>query len=687
MLHAMIQEISNILRGSNELKPYYSKLDNGEDASLAVVTSARPLVVATDFMTKKKSTFVVVAGEKNAKVFANEINSFIPGTGLRLAGNTEALWCLRSGKPKIVVASASEVLRKIPDTDIAKLKPLTLKIGIEIERNTLLEKLKSFGYTRLAVLDGPGTFSVKGGTIDIFPAQLRYPVRIDFFGDEVEDIRRIVQTTGQTINSLKSVEIFFAKSSEEFEKTIQLQDMLNKNTVVYFDEPRGVLDDMRNYYDSLGKTIKMSKADRKTFYMNPLDVNIANNQNVSLVSIMQRGINPDAKLTLKRPPRHKSIDELRDALPGYKLITELPVNMTYLIPDGKLAIVCKQAPKYLAGTKGEYFDVSKLDFVDITKITFPYKPGDYVVHSFYGIALFKDIVKREIAGSIRDYLLLEYAEKDKLYVPIEQFGRITKYVGPQGTKPKVTRLGTADWSKVMSRARVATRRMAFDLVDVYSRRALAKGHAFAADNAKQKKMEADFPYLETGDQMKAINDVKSDMHSQKPMDRLICGDVGFGKTEVALRAAFKCAQDKMQVMFLCPTTILAQQHYTTFYKRLDRYGIKVEVLSRFKSAKESKQIAEDFANGKLDVLIGTHRLLSRDINPKNLGLIIIDEEQRFGVGHKEQLKNFRDSVDVLTLTATPIPRTMQMATSGVRDMSIINTPPDSRKAVEVHVGE
>ena len=594
---------------------------------------------------------------------------------------------MHSGKAKIVVASASEILRKIPDTDIAKLKPIRVVKDKVCDYKSLMDKLKSFGYTRLSVLDGQGTFSVKGGTVDIFPSQLNYPVRIDFFGDEVEDIRRIVQSTGQTINSLKEVEIFSAKQSEDFEKTVPLQDLISKKTVVYMDEPRGVLDDMRNYYASLGKTIKMSRAERKTFIMDPLKVSFSANQQISLVSIMQRGINPDAKLTLKRPPKHKTIEELRQNLPGYKIVTELPVDMTYLIPDAKLAIVCKQAPKYLSGVRGEYFDVSKLDFVDITKITFPYKPGDYVVHSFYGIALFKDIVKREIAGSIRDYLLLEYAEKDKLYVPIEQFGRVTKYVGPQGTKPKVTRLGTADWSKVMSRARAATRRMAFDLVDVYSRRALAKGHAFAADNAKQKKMEADFPYLETGDQMKAINDVKSDMHSQKPMDRLICGDVGFGKTEVALRAAFKCVQDKMQVMFLCPTTILAQQHYTTFYKRLDRYGIKVEVLSRFKSAKESKKIAEDFANGKIDVLIGTHRLLSRDINPKNLGLIIIDEEQRFGVGHKEQLKNFRDSVDVLTLTATPIPRTMQMATSGVRDMSIINTPPDNRKAVEVHVGE
>ena len=200
-------------------------------------------------------------------------------------------------------------------------------------------------------------------------------------------------------------------------------------------------------------------------------------------------------------------------------------------------------------------------------------------------------------------------------------------------------------------------------------------------------MEDRFPYVETNDQLAAIHDVKQDMEKAKPMDRLICGDVGFGKTEVAMRASFKCALDNMQTMFLCPTTILAQQHYDTFIKRMDGFDVRIEVLSRFKTKKEQKIICEDFANGKIDILIGTHRLLSRDINPKNLGLIVIDEEQRFGVAHKEQLKNFRESVDVLTLSATPIPRTMQMATSGVRDMSLILTPPNSRKAVEVYVGE
>ena len=690
----MINEISNILKNTKELESYYKNLTEGKDASIAVVSSARPLVVATDFCSFKKPMLVVVPGDKNAKVFASELRKLVGPQDiveyrqdLSHGKRMLALNTLKNGKKQIVVANASTGLQKVNVEDINNLSPLKLEQGSEYDYKEVMRKLKTLNYTRLEAIDGPGTFSVKGGTIDIFPSQSNFAVRIDFFGDEVEEIRRIVLSTGQTINPLKSIEIYSASSAEGSEDTVSFQDIISRKVVVYMDEPRGVLDDMRNYYASLGTSIKMSRHDRKLKFLDPLKVDFSKSQNVSLVSIMQRGLKPDAKLTLKRPPKHKTIEELSSALPDYKIVTELDVDMTYLIPDAKLALVCKQAPKYLAGVQGEYYDLSAREYVDITKITFPYKPGDYVVHSFYGIAYFKDIVKRQIAGSVRDYLLLEYADNDKLFVPIEQFERITKYVGPQGTKPKVTRLGTGDWSKAMSRARKATRKMAFDLVDVYSRRAIAKGHAFGADNNKQKKMEDDFPYLETEDQMRAIEHVKADMQAVKPMDRLICGDVGFGKTEVALRAAFKCVQDKMQVMFLCPTTILAQQHYSTFTKRLNHYGVKIDVLSRFKTTKEGKLIAEDFSNGKLDILIGTHRLLSRDINPKNLGLIIVDEEQRFGVGHKEQLKNFRESVDVLTLSATPIPRTMQMATSGVRDMSIINTPPDNRKAVEVHVGE
>ena len=290
-------------------------------------------------------------------------------------------------------------------------------------------------------------------------------------------------------------------------------------------------------------------------------------------------------------------------------------------------------------------------------------------------------------GVERDYLELDYAEGDKLFLPIEQFDKVTRYVGPEGTEPKITRLDSTDWSRAMQRARKATRKLAFDLVDVYARRAAAKGHALCVDTPWMHQLEESFPYQETPDQARAIEDVLADMASKRPMDRLVCGDVGFGKTEVAIRAAFAAAQNGKQVMVLCPTTILAQQHYASFKERLAPFKVRVDVLSRFRTPAQQKESLEGFAKGEVDVLVGTHRLLSRDVNPHDLGLVIIDEEQRFGVGHKEQFKNLRESVDVLTLSATPIPRTMQMATSGVRDMSLILTPPDDRLPVKVHVGE
>ena len=325
--------------------------------------------------------------------------------------------------------------------------------------------------------------------------------------------------------------------------------------------------------------------------------------------------------------------------------------------------------------------------MDITEVTFPFKPGDYVVHATHGIALFAQIVRQEVGGRERDYFLLEYADGDKLYVPLEQVDRITRYVGPDGDKPRLTRLNTADWSRATGKARKSAKKLAFDLVDLYTRRSSIAGVACPPDTPEQIEMEESFPYEETHDQLDAIADIKADMEAAKPMDRLLCGDVGFGKTEVALRAAFKCVDSGRQVMVLCPTTILAQQHFQTFFERFAPFGVEVDVLSRFRTPGQQKRALAAFAEGKVDVLIGTHRLLSADVNPHNLGLVIIDEEQRFGVQHKEQLKNLREQIDVLTLSATPIPRTMQMAISGVRDMSLITTPPTGRRSVIVHVGE
>jgi transcription-repair coupling factor (superfamily II helicase) len=358
-------------------------------------------------------------------------------------------------------------------------------------------------------------------------------------------------------------------------------------------------------------------------------------------------------------------------------VADIPAG--FVVPDARLAVV---------SVDDAFPRAARRSLVsDMTLLTFDFRPGDYVVHATHGIAHFRAVVRREVGGVPRDYLHLEYANGDKLFVPADQLDRVTKYVGPAGGAPRVTRLNTADWSRSTAKARAAARKLAFDLVDLYARRSTATGHAFAGDTPWQGEMEAAFPYVETPDQLAAIADVKEDMESGKPMDRLVCGDVGYGKTEVAIRAAFKATQDGRQVMVLCPTTILAQQHFTTFSDRFAPFPLRVEVLSRFRSKAQQAAALAGFADGSVDVLVGTHRLLSRDVGPKDLGLVIVDEEQRFGVEHKEHLKNLREQVDVLTLSATPIPRTLQMALSGVRDMSVIDTPPPNRFPVKVHVGE
>jgi len=315
------------------------------------------------------------------------------------------------------------------------------------------------------------------------------------------------------------------------------------------------------------------------------------------------------------------------------------------------------------------------------------KPGDYVVHIEHGIGVFQGLVKLDLEGVEREYLQVDYAENDRLYVPIHQADRLSRYVGVDDRSPQLNRLGTADWNTVKRRAKRAVEEIANELLEIYAARELASGHAFTGDTPWQNELEAAFPYVETEDQLHAIEQVKGDMEKPKPMDRLICGDVGYGKTEVALRAAFKAAMDGLQVAVLVPTTVLAQQHYQTFVERLKPYPVFVEMLSRFRSKKEQKQILEGMRNGAVDIIIGTHRLLQKDIEFKSLGLLIIDEEQRFGVSHKERLKKMRTEVDVLTLTATPIPRTLHMSLAGVRDMSTIDTPPEERLSIRTTTAE
>ncbi len=524
-------------------------------------------------------------------------------------------------------------------------------------------------------------------------------------------------------------------------------EYLGVETLVVVAEPRSLFDDTvrrREELEAAAKAASFRSIAPNTrpldgLYLTPAEVEFGERQRLTLLSLIRAGSGVDAELSARRPevsggeerfvggvrsllhegfrvalavPDRRTRRRIGDALAeagvrvrdardhavpeelsegekrlpagleaGVVELTDVDIPAGYVVPDARVAVVSVDDvfPRSMARRRRRE--------IDPTRITFAFAPGDYVVHATHGIALFREVVRQEVLGVERDYLLLEYAKGDRLFVPVEQIDRVTKYVGPDGASPRVTRLNTADWSRATGKARKAVRQLAFDLVDLYARRSTVTGFSYAPDSPWQLEMEAMFPYEETPDQLAAIADVKADMESGKPMDRLVCGDVGYGKTEVAIRAAFKATQNGKQVMVLCPTTILAQQHFTTFSERFTPFGVTVEVLSRFRTAAQQKASLEGFARGEIHLLIGTHRLLSRDVAPHDLGLVIIDEEQRFGVEHKEHLTNLREQVDVLAMSATPIPRTLQMSLSGVRDMSVIDTPPPNRFPVTVHVGE
>lgn len=871
----LIDSLTYALERSGALDPFWGKLDAGGDAALGVAASARPFMVAARFARSPQPTLAVVAGEDAAVAFARSITAYLgegrvlfyperadrpfskkPANPKTVARRLEGACALAKGRDVVVVASARSLLRTIAPPAAGAHEPLTFVAGRELADipapagralnafEDVARALEGMGYDNAGQLEGPGTFCVTGGVVDVYPGNLPYPVRLDFFGDELDEIRRIVLSTGQTIAALERVEVFpvreFActeaarlRAASRLERPARtnpfLRDLLEQlegglrfdggcallpylydepvtlgayagpRTLTALVEPRALFDDAAHALEEVHAEAKGTGCALDGLYADAASLDFGKGPRATYVSIMRAGASTDAELPVKRVevaghpdklfgrlrsliddrytvvfsapnfrarqdmklafveqglPIQERLDVLegepgdadgrdgavgRDgtavgagtgapvqpsgagdggALGGPRATTgarratalsrtaaarvsdesepavlrarrlargvvnvvdvEIPLGM--IIPAAHLAMVS------LSDTQGASA-ARPSRRVDVTDITFPYKPGDYVVHAAHGIAHFTGLVRREVDGTSRDYLLLEYADGDKLYVPVEQLDRVTRYVGPEGSDPRLTRLNTSDWSRALSRARKATKKLAFDLVDVYARRAAVQGFRFGPDTPWQREMEEAFPYQETPDQLAAIADVKADMQSARPMDRLICGDVGFGKTEVALRAAFKATQDDKQVMVLCPTTILAQQHYTNFKERFDPFGVSVEVLSRFRTPAQQERALAGFAEGDVSVLVGTHRLLSRDVNPHDLGLVIIDEEQRFGVGHKEQLKNMREHLDVLTLSATPIPRTMQMSLSGVRDMSLILTPPDERRPVKVHVGE
>ena len=801
-----IDRVSKQLLHAEAMAPLVRALRQGEDATLAVSQSGRALALASVWAWKPRPCLYVVSGEEAADRAARTLAAWVglANTGryrdrpdlpwsdkaadLAIIGErTRCIERLALGEPCIVVASARALLRRVPSKSEKYWQSVTYSVGDEVPIDQIAATLLGLGYANPGEVDGPGTFRVHGDLVDVYPAQATAPVRIELFGDEIDRIRRMVSSTGQSIGDLGSVELLPAREYALTEQAVKRArralwepakddttvaadleaietgipnprtdlylpqlygktgspiDHLSKDTLVCLNEPRALFDDCLRATEDLSASAATARATLEGLFTAPSALDFGTQQRLSLSSILIQGAKPTAELTVAQPqiagsdqrmlgrvrqfvndnlavvfavpdrgarealeltftdervPFCESLaNDPKNALPatdptaweqarpphrGEVTFFDAPVPAGVVVPTARLAVLS------VADLSNRSAKRAKHRSVDITNVTFPFKPGDYVVHASHGVAKFTDIVRREVGGRERDYFLLEYAEGDKLYVPLEQVDRITRYVGAGGDAPRLTRLNTADWSRATTKARKNAKKMAFDLVDLYTRRAAVTGFAFSPDDAAQRDMEASFSYQLTDDQANAVADIKADMEQPKPMDRLLCGDVGFGKTEVALRAAFKAVEDGKQVMVLCPTTILAQQHYETFESRFAPFGVKVDVLSRFRTAKEQKEALKGFADGRVDVLIGTHRLLSADVNPKDLGLVIVDEEQRFGVQHKEQLKNLREQVDVLTLSATPIPRTLQMSLSGVRDMSLIMTPPAGRKPVKVTVAE
>lgn len=845
-------------------------LDAGKDATLAVSQSGRVLMLAAQFARRPRPVVYIVSGEEAADRAARALVAYVglehvarfpertdypwqdkqPDDAI-VAARCAALGRIARGEACIMVASARALLRCVPPAESRYWASTTFAVGEERPFEDVPRTLVGMGYTASDAADVPGLFRVHGDSVDIFPAQAREAVRIEFFGDEIDRIRRMVTSTGQTIGDEQQVEVFpcrelaltddavhrmhvalyqASRDDTAISALLELVDArvvtpeldrflpimyegaasplahMSPDALVVLSEPRSLFDDCTRAYEELERRAgEAGVSHLDGLYVRPQQLDFGRQQRLNYVSIIRAGGAVTAELKIEQPaiagsdtrfisriqevtanrfacvfaaPDRGARESLElsftdEGIPFEESLQTAPENEGAVSPAISVRVADRlnlkriersesapeqarhAAPNEARGshesqtpgvqqskheskrprpkmdqrgggvavptlTRGRVtfidlplpsgvvvpeahlavFSISDLNArmdarrgrrtarrVDVTEVTFPFKPGDYVVHATHGIAHFASIVRQEVAGKERDYFLLEYADGDKLYVPLEQVDRISRYVGPDGQNPRLTRLNTADWSRATKKARKSAKKLAFDLVDLYTRRSSITGVACPPDTPEQLEMEASFPYEPTHDQLDAISDIKADMEAPKPMDRLLCGDVGFGKTEVALRAAFKCVDSGRQVMVLCPTTILAQQHYQTFFERFAPFGVEVEVLSRFRTPGQQKRALAAFAEGKLDVLVGTHRLLSSDVNPANLGLVIIDEEQRFGVQHKEQLKNLREQIDVLTLSATPIPRTMQMAISGVRDMSLITTPPTGRRPVIVHVGE
>ncbi len=634
---------------------------------------------------------------------------------------TETLTRLQNNKePLIIVTHPEAIAEKTVSQNKLKENTLQISVGERIDSISVSEILDSYGFEYVDYVYEPGQYATRGSILDVFSFSNEFPYRIDFFGDEVETIRSFEVETQLSKQNYSSISIVPEFRSQDL-KNSTIFNLLPDNAIIGIENMRWIESKIESIYNDEPvinldqiETVEANLLSKEEF----LDALALFKQIRFDTSQLDT---PDATLQFDTSPQplfHKNFDLITESLTGFleqkytifilsdsekqqkrlKAIFEdrksnipfTPINKTLHegFADHSLKICCftdhqifDRFHKYNLKSQQARSGKIAMTLKEINQL----QPGDYVVHLDHGIGQFAGLVRLRIGETVQEVIKLTYLNNDAVFVSIHSLHKISKYKGKEGSTPQLNKIGSGAWERTKQKTKSKIKDIARDLIKLYAERQNEKGFAFSKDTYLQTELEASFKYEDTPDQLKATQDVKYDMESSKPMDRLICGDVGFGKTEVAIRAAFKAATDGKQTAVLVPTTILATQHFHTFSERLANFPVKVDYLSRARTAKEQKQILKELKEGDIDILIGTHRIVGKDVEFKDLGLLVIDEEQKFGVSTKEKLKQMKTNVDTLTMTATPIPRTLQFSLMGARDLSSINTPPPNRHPVQTEV--
>ena len=705
-------------------KSIYNNILAGDNLSLkSLPGSLKSLFLSTLSQHLKRQLLIVLPNQEGAESVVEELASligeenvaFFPGgeedpespliLNPRRAGlQMRTIRGLLSQDVKIIVAVPDGAIKRLPSPKMLKNNGVNLSEGGKYDLYGLVERLIGFGYTRESMVEKPGEVSLRGGILDIFPYTGEEPHRVEFFGDRIESMRTFDVATQLSIGKSDSLHLISSPFAW-VDRTESLFSYFPSDLLIFLEDPELIYADVEKTYQ---------KEEKNILPLHEFKSQLLQYQILSLYTLSSpKGVIDFGGRTLRSPGRtaaeirenlaslcdtHRNVflfceraDQLarirefleldEDPVPGLRIDVG-PVYQGFDLPSSGLAV-------YTDGNlfgrtlrrrgQGRY----RLG-VPIRELS-SLRRGDFIVHADHGRGKYLGLEKISVKGVERECLAVLYQDEDKLYVPVDKMERVQKYSGREGQQPNLSKLGSGKWERLKARTKRSVKNIAKELIALYSARQALPGFSFSVDNSWQKELETAFNYDDTPDQAKAVEEVKKDMERPIPMDRLICGDVGYGKTEVSVRAAFKAVNDGKQVALLVPTTILAQQHFRTFQERLSRFPVNIEMLSRFRTRQEQKEIVEKLKRAEVDIVIGTHRLLSKDLGFRDLGLLIIDEEQRFGVRHKEKLKGLKKAVDVLTLSATPIPRTLQFSMMGIRDMSLINTPPKDRLPIITEV--